>query len=154
MIYRFSIFIIGESYIPLTNRELQDYHLQIYSSWKKGDTFQQRGKNRRYDYGGLHLLHNSIFAATEEERTKILEDYLYFLEENIGVLKGRGATELEIAATVYMEKSKRFLLLKKKEMERLLHCGNIPVRLDILYLSKKEYENVQNDMIREREMKI
>lgn len=154
MIYRFSIFIIGESYIPLTNRELQDYHLQIYSSWKKGDTFQQRGKNRRYDYGGLHLLHNSIFAATEEERTKILEDYLYFLEENIGVLKGRGATELEIAATIYLEKPKRFLLLKRMEMERLLHCGNIPVRLDILYLSKKEYENVQNDMIREREMKI
>lgn len=154
MIYRFSIFITGESYIPLTNRELQDYHLQIYSSWKKGDTFQQRGKCRRYDYGGSHLLHSSIFASTEEERTKVIEDFLCFIEENIEMLKGRGVTELEIAATIYLEKPKRFLLLKRMEMERLLHCGNIPVRLDILYLSKKEYEDVQNDMIREREMKI
>lgn len=45
-------------------------------------------------------------------------------------------------------------MMKKKEMERLLHCGNIPVRLDILYLSKKEYEDVQNDMIRERGVEI
>ncbi len=154
MIYRFSIFITGESYIPLTKRELQDYHLLIYSSWKRGDTFQQRGKNHRYDYGGSHLLHSSIFVSTEEERTKVIEDFLCFIEENIEMLKGRGATELEIAATVYMEKPKRFLLLKKKEMERLLHCGNIPVRLDILYLSKKEYEDVQNDMIRERGVEI
>ena len=99
-------------------------------------------------------MHSSIFASTEEERTKVIEDFLCFIEENIEMLKGRGATELEIAATVYMEKSKRFLLLKKKEMERLLHCGNIPVRLDILYLSKKEYEDVQNDMIRERGVEI
>ena len=154
MIYRFSIFITGESYIPLTNRELQDYHLQIYSSWKKGDTFQQRGKKRRYDYSCSHLLHSSIFVSTEQERTKIIEDYLYFLEENIGKLKRRGATELEIAATIYLEKPERFLLLKRMEMERLLHCGNIPVRLDILYLSKNEYENVQNDMIKERGIEV
>ena len=154
MIYRFSIFIIGESYIPLTDKELHGCHLQIYSSWKKGDTFQQRGKCRRYDYGGSHLLHSSIFASTEEERAKIIGDYLYFLEENVGMLKERGATELEIAATVYLEKPKRFLLVKRMEMERLLHCGNIPVRLDILYLSQKEYEDVQNDMIKERGVKI
>lgn len=154
MIYRFSIFITGESYVPLTDKELHGCHLQIYSSWKKGDTFQQRGKCRRYDYGGSHLLHSSIFASTEEERTKVIEDFLCFIEENIEMLKGRGATELEIAATIYLEKPKRFLLLKKMEMERLLHCGNIPVRLDILYLSKKEYEDVQNDMIRERGVEI
>ena len=150
MIYRFSILIIGESYVPITNKELQDDSIHIYSDWKKDDTFQQRGRTRRYDYGGSHLLHNSIFATTEEEREKIIGDYLHFLERNADVLKAHGATEIEIAVTIYMEKSKRFLLLTKKEMEQLLRCGNIPVRLDILCLSKKEFSKVQNDMITER----
>lgn len=152
MIYRFSILITGESYVPIMSKELQGAPIHIYSDWKKDDTFQQRGRTRRYDYGGSHLLHNSIFATTEEEREKIIGDYLHFLERNADVLKAHGATEIEIAVTIYMEKSKRFLLLTRKEMEQLLRCGNTPVRLDILCLSKKEFLKVQNDMITERKL--
>ena len=152
MIYRFSILITGESYVPITSKELQDEPIHIYSDWKKEDTFLQRGKCRRYDYGGSHLLHNSIFTITEEERAMSIRDYLYFLEKNGELLKEHGATEIEIAVTIYMEKSKRFLLFTKKEMEQLLRCGNIPVRLDILCLNKKEFLKVQNDMIAERKL--
>lgn len=95
-------------------------------------------------------MHHSIFANTEEERARCIGDYLHFLEEKADVLKEHGATEIEIAATVYMEKAKRFLLLTQREMEQLLRCGDISVRLDILCLSKEEYLEVQNDMIEER----
>lgn len=137
MIYRSSIFITGESYIPVVGQELQDYPLHIYSDWTKDDTYQLRGRCRPYGYGASQLLHDSVYAETEEDRARIIKDYIHFLEENIDVLKERGATEVELAVTVYMDKSKRFLLLTKQEMERLQRCGNIVVRLDILCLSKK-----------------
>lgn len=150
MIYRFSIFITGESYVPIKSKELQGYPLHIYSDWTKDDTFIQRRKCRCYDYGGSHLLHNSIGAITEEERVKCIGDYLQFLREKAEVLKEHGATEIEIAATIYLEKSTHFPLLTMREMEQLLRCGNISVRLDILCLSKEEFLKVQNDMIKER----
>lgn len=150
MIYRSSIFITGESYIPVTNQALQGYPLHIYSDWKNDDTFQQRGKCHPYGYGGSQLLHNSVYAETEEERARIIKDYIYFLEGNIDALKERGATEVEMAVTVYMDHSRRFLLLTNKEMEQLLRCRNVVVRLDILCLSKKEYMDIRNDMITER----
>lgn len=150
MIYRFSILITGESYVPITSKELNDYPIHIYSDWKKNDTFLRRGRLHRYDYGGSHLLHNSIFVDTEEERAKTIGDYLRFLKGEVGVLKDHGATEMEIAATVYIEKSRNFLLFTKKEMEQFVRCGDVSVRLDILYLNKKEYLHIQNNMIKER----
>lgn len=153
MIYRFSIFITGESYAPLMNEELRNYPLHIYSNWTKDDTYQIRGHSHCYGYGGSHILHNSIFAFSEEERTKIIEDYLNFLERNVERLKHYGATEFEIAATIYMEESKRFLVMTRDEMARLLQCGNISFRLDIICLRTKDYKNIQNSMIIERGMR-
>lgn len=145
MIYRFSIFVTGESYIPITSREFHDHPLRIYSDWIKDDTFLRRGKCYSYGYGGSHLLHNSIHAETEDERAQIIKDYIHFLEGNIGALKERGATDIELAVTVYMDKSGRFLLLTKQEMEQLLRCGNIVVSLDILCLSIKENLDIRNE---------
>ena len=152
MIYRFSIFITGDSYTPITSRELHGHPLHVYSNWTKDDTFLRRGKCYLYNHGGSHLLHNSIFVENEEERAKIVEDYIHFLEVNTEVLKEHGATDVELAATIYMEKSQRFILLTQREMKELLHCGNVSVRLDILCMNKKELVNIKNYMIRERRM--
>ncbi len=152
MIYRFSLFITGESYIPITCKELQDNPLHIYSDWTKDDTYRQRGKSYRYGYGGSHLLHDSIYAITEEERAQIIGDILLFLERNTEIQKRHEATDVELSATVYLEKSERFLLLTKNEMEQLSRCGNISIRLDILCLSKKEFIDIQTDMIKERNL--
>ena len=150
MIYRFSIFITGERYIPITSSELQKYSLHISSDWKKDDSYLRRGKCQIYGYGGSHILHDSIFAENKEERAKILGDYIRFLEDKSKTLIERGANEIELAATVYLEKSNHFLLLTRKEMEQLLHCSNISVRLDILCLNEKEYLSIKKEMIRER----
>lgn len=97
-------------------------------------------------------MHDSIYAITEEERAQIIGDILLFLERNAEIQKRHEATDVELSATVYLEKSERFLLLTKNEMEQLSRCGNISIRLDILCLSKKEFIDIQTDMIKERNL--
>ena len=150
MIYRFSLFVTGNSYSPITNEEIKNYPIHIYTDWTKNDMYRIRTKSYCYEYGGSHLLHDSIFATTEEDMGKIIRDYLTFLEENKELLQAHGATEINISATVYTTYSGRFLFLTTQEMSQLLHYENISISLDILCLKEEEMRGILQDMLNER----
>ena len=104
--------------------------------------------------GGCILLHNDIYAISEEKKNLILDDYILFLKTNLFRLKLSGASKFIITFSTYTNKEIRFLLMRWQEMEKLVAFKDIGINvtLDIFLFSKNKYNYIIRDMNKERRL--
>jgi hypothetical protein len=150
MIYRFSIFITGDSYSPISDIELQDFPVYSYSAWKRNDAYHRNGQSFLYEYGGSQLLHNSVFAISEKERSQMVEDFVDFLDRAQPLLRAYGVEEIKISVVAYVSQNTHFVLFTKTEMDKLSRIDNIVVSLDVLCVEEEQLNSIYDELILER----
>ncbi len=151
VIYRYSLIIEGDNFdVNNINLLLKNFSIHVYQKWSKFDTYNFGKLTYRYNYGGVVLIHDIIYATTEYERSKIILEYIKFIEKNMSILKQNGATKIILNSSIYMYADTHFLLLKWHELNKIMLFNEIDVRLDVFFFSKYKYKKIANDMNKER----
>lgn len=151
VIYRYSLIIEGDNFdVNNINLLLKNFSIHVYQKWSKFDTYNFGKLPHKYNYGGIVLIHDIIYATTEDERNKIISEYILFLEKNMSILKHAGTTKIILNSSIYLYTNKHFLLLKWQELKKITTYNEIEVRLDVFFLNKNKYKIIVNDMNKER----
>lgn len=153
--YRISIIITGDDFNPtICDSLLGDCPIHIFEQWSKFDNYCINNTTYQYHNGGCILLHNDIYAISEEKKNLILDDYILFLKTNLFRLKLSGASKFIITFSTYTNKEIRFLLMRWQEMEKLVAFKDIGINvtLDIFLFSKNKYNYIIRDMNKERKL--
>ena len=151
IIYRYYLELRGKDLKPQNYSELlQRGDIHIFQKWSSGERFQL-GKNfYEYDYGGIVLVHDKIFATTETDRKIIVRDFALFMQSIQGNLNSMNVTKLEFCITTYLDCKSRFIVLTQDELAKLASFI-VNVRIDILLLDKKQFINIIKNLFTEKE---
>ena len=151
IIYRYYLELSGKDCCPQHYSELlQRGDIHIFQKWSSGEIFQL-GKNfYEYDYGGIVLVHDKIFATTETDRKIIVRDFALFMQSIQGNLNSMNVTKVEFCITTYLDCKSRFIVLTQDELAKLASFI-VNVRIDILLLDKEQFINIIKNLFTEKE---
>ena len=149
--FRYFLIISGTNFDSnICQQLLDEFSLHTYDNWSRGDRHVIGKKTHVYDYSGIIIIHDDIYATNENGIRNILNDYLCFFKKNSLKLKESGATDFELIVAVYLDTDSQFTLITKNEMSILLSCVSPVIRCEILYFNKHKYSDIIEDLKKEQ----